>query len=100
MSTTRSVAWLNTVEWRLAARQNRVAAYNGETETPGYGIVHLRTRWQATKSATSLPRGKPARPRVRRPPERVNRVTAATSRSANASPVPGGRSTWPGEYRW
>lgn len=29
-----------------AARQDRVAAYNDEQETPGWGIVHLRGGWQ------------------------------------------------------
>lgn len=42
--------WLNRIEWNLAQRQNDVAAYNGELPTSGYGIVNLRTRWQASKA--------------------------------------------------
>jgi iron complex outermembrane receptor protein len=44
--------WNHTVEWRLAARQDKVAAYNGETPTGGYGLVNLRTRWQVSKTAS------------------------------------------------
>jgi iron complex outermembrane recepter protein len=40
--------WKHTAEWRLAARQTKVAAYNGETETPGYGLINLRSVWQVT----------------------------------------------------
>ena len=45
-------AWKHTVEWRLAARQDKVSAYNGETPTGGYGLVNLRTRWQLSKAAS------------------------------------------------
>lgn len=45
-------AWKHTVEWRLAARQDKVSAYNGETPTGGYGLVNLRTRWQLGKAVT------------------------------------------------
>lgn len=45
-------AWTQTAEWRLAARQDKVAAYNGETPTGGYGLVNLRTRWQLGKAAS------------------------------------------------
>ena len=94
-------AWLNTVEWRLAARQNRVAAYNGETETPGYGIVHLRTRWQATKSAT-LTAG------VENLLDReyadhlsgVNRVTGSDVAVGERIPGAGRAFYLAGEYRW
>lgn len=42
--------WQNRVEWNLAQRQNAVATYNAELPTSGYGIVNLRTRWQADKA--------------------------------------------------
>lgn len=48
----RTGAWKHTVEWRLVARQDKVAAYNGETPTGGYGLVNLRTRWQLGKAAS------------------------------------------------
>jgi hemoglobin/transferrin/lactoferrin receptor protein len=38
----RGVNWV-TVEGRAAARQSRVAESSGEVETPGFGVVNLRT---------------------------------------------------------
>jgi iron complex outermembrane receptor protein len=40
-------AWQQTLTLRAAARQDRVAAYNGETPSGGYGVLDLRLRWQA-----------------------------------------------------
>lgn len=45
-------SWKHTFEARLAAEQDKVSAYNGEAATGGYGLVNLRTAWQATKGAT------------------------------------------------
>lgn len=42
-------SWTLAGEWLLAARQTDVAAYNGETETPGYGVVNLRARYNIRK---------------------------------------------------
>lgn len=39
--------WSADVQWVLAARQNEVAAYNGEKKTGGYGVVNLHATWQA-----------------------------------------------------
>ncbi len=46
-----SGAWQQRVEWQLASRQNRVAAYNGETPTGGYGIVNWQMRYPLSKAA-------------------------------------------------
>ena len=43
-------AWSHRAELNLAARQDKVSAYNQEQPTSGYGVVNLRTRWQANKS--------------------------------------------------
>ena len=43
-------AWNHRAEFNLAARQNKVSAYNQERPTSGYGVVNLRTRWQASKA--------------------------------------------------
>ncbi|MES2000082.1 MAG: TonB-dependent receptor [Pseudomonadota bacterium] len=42
--------WNHRAELNLAARQNIVSAYNQELPTSGYGVVNLRTRWQASKA--------------------------------------------------
>ena len=42
--------WSHRAEWQLAAEQNKVSVYNGESATAGYGIVNLRTRYQAQKN--------------------------------------------------
>lgn len=44
--------WTHTLQWHLAASQTHVAAYNGETETPGYGVAHLRTRYRMSERAS------------------------------------------------
>lgn len=36
----------------VAARQDRVAAYNGEQETPGYGLVNVELVWAALPALT------------------------------------------------
>jgi iron complex outermembrane receptor protein len=38
--------WTHRAEWQMAARQSKVSSYNDETETGGYGLVHLRTRYR------------------------------------------------------
>lgn len=43
-------AWTHRAELNLAARQNKVSAYNQELPTSGYGVVNLRTRWHASKA--------------------------------------------------
>lgn len=52
----RTGRWVHTAELRGAARQDKVAAYNDETPTPGYGVTSLRTAFQVNK-ATSLHAG-------------------------------------------
>lgn len=44
--------WTHRAEWMLAARQDKVSTYNGETETGGYGTVNLHTRYQFDKQAS------------------------------------------------
>lgn len=41
--------WSHRAELNLAARQDKVSAYNQEQPTSGYGVVNLRMRWQASK---------------------------------------------------
>lgn len=36
-------------EWALSARKDDVATYNGEAETPGYGVLNLRAGYTPTK---------------------------------------------------
>ncbi|MBU1395318.1 MAG: TonB-dependent receptor, partial [Gammaproteobacteria bacterium] len=38
--------WRNTVEGELVARKENVSAVRNEMETPGYGLVHLRGRYE------------------------------------------------------
>ena len=38
--------WRNAVEGELVARKDNVSAVRNETETPGYGLVHLRARYE------------------------------------------------------
>jgi iron complex outermembrane receptor protein len=42
--------WTHRAEWLLAASQDKVSAFNAETETGGYAIVNLRTRYQLQKN--------------------------------------------------
>jgi iron complex outermembrane receptor protein len=42
--------WNHRAELNLAARQNKVSAYNQELPTSGHGVVNLRIRWQASKA--------------------------------------------------
>lgn len=44
--------WKHTLDARLVAEQDKVSAYNGETASSGYGLLNLRTTWQATRGAT------------------------------------------------
>ena len=39
-------AWRNTVEGELVARKSDVSGVRNEMETPGYGLVHLRGRYE------------------------------------------------------
>ena len=39
-------AWTHRAELRAAARQNEVAAFNGERETGGWAVANVRTQWQ------------------------------------------------------
>jgi iron complex outermembrane receptor protein len=41
--------WNATAEVKAAARQNKVSAYNGETETGGWGILNLRGAYRFAK---------------------------------------------------
>lgn len=42
--------WLHRAEYLVAATQDKVSAYNAETETGGYATVNLRTRYQVLKN--------------------------------------------------
>lgn len=42
--------WMHRAEWLVAASQDKVSAFNAETETGGYAIVNLRTRYQVQKN--------------------------------------------------
>jgi iron complex outermembrane receptor protein len=39
-------AWRNTLEGELVARKNDVSAVRNEIETAGYGLIHLRSRYE------------------------------------------------------
>ncbi|MBC7292968.1 MAG: TonB-dependent receptor, partial [Thermoleophilia bacterium] len=39
--------WRNTVEGEFVARKNDVSSVRNEMETPGYSLVHLRSRYEA-----------------------------------------------------
>ncbi|MEW6253736.1 MAG: TonB-dependent receptor, partial [Planctomycetota bacterium] len=38
--------WRNAVEGELVARKDNVSAVRNEIQTPGYGLVHLRARYE------------------------------------------------------
>lgn len=42
--------WIMRAELAAYARQDKVSAYNNESETPGYGIVNLQFNWQPLES--------------------------------------------------
>lgn len=42
--------WTHRAEWLVAASQDKVSAFNAETETGGYATVNLRTRYQVQKN--------------------------------------------------
>lgn len=42
--------WSVGAEWILSARKDKVAAYNGELPTPGYGILNLRARYDIARN--------------------------------------------------
>lgn len=41
--------WQYTANLELVSRQDKVSSYNGETQTGGYGLVHLRAAYQPFK---------------------------------------------------
>lgn len=41
--------WHYTMNLELVSRQDKVSSYNGETQTGGYGLVHLRAAYQPFK---------------------------------------------------
>ena len=45
----RQARWNAGGEWLLSARKDRVAEYNGEQETPGYGVVNLYAGYSPLK---------------------------------------------------
>jgi iron complex outermembrane receptor protein len=45
----RQARWNVGGEWLLSARKDRVAEYNGEPETPGYGVVNLYASYSPLK---------------------------------------------------
>ncbi len=49
-ATYRAQGWDAGATWFLSARKDKVAAYNGELPTPGYGIVNLYGRISPVKS--------------------------------------------------
>jgi iron complex outermembrane receptor protein len=46
----RKADWFVGGEWLLSARKEDVAAYNGEPQTPGYGVVNLRAGFSPVKN--------------------------------------------------
>ena len=42
--------WIMRAELVAYARQDKVSAYNNESETPGYGIVNLQFNWRPIES--------------------------------------------------
>jgi iron complex outermembrane recepter protein len=42
--------WTHRAEWLVAASQDKVSAFNAETETGGYATVNLRTRYKVQKN--------------------------------------------------
>lgn len=42
--------WTHRAEWQVAASQDKVSAFNAETETGGYATLNLRTRYQVQKN--------------------------------------------------
>ncbi|MFZ0107357.1 MAG: TonB-dependent receptor [Thiobacillus sp.] len=46
----RQAVWNVGGEWLLSARKDRVAEYNGEKETPGYGVVNLYAGYTPLKN--------------------------------------------------
>ncbi len=46
----RRAAWRVGAEWLLSARKEDVAAYNGEPETPGYGVLNLHASYAPMKN--------------------------------------------------